>query len=47
MELFDCFDINEYAIDPEPDKQLFYRSIYSLKLVNLETFNLKLILKLT
>lgn len=35
--LFDCSNINKYAINLEPGKQLLYRLIYSLSLVKLET----------
>ena len=31
-----CFDINKHAINLEPDKQLSYKSIYSLGVVELK-----------
>ena len=30
--------INKYAINPEKDKQLIYKLIYSLELIKLESF---------
>lgn len=38
--LFDCLNINKYIINLEPSKQLLYRLIYSLNLVELKTFKI-------
>lgn len=36
VELLEYYGINDYPIDLQKDKRLFYRPIYSLKLVELK-----------
>ena len=38
IELFNCLDTNKNTISLEIDKKLFYKPIYSFKLVELEIF---------
>lgn len=40
MEFFKNTDINKYAIELEDHKQLFYRPIYILNLMKLETLKI-------
>lgn len=35
-----CLDTNKYVIDLELDKQLFYKLIYNLSPIELETFKI-------
>lgn len=40
MKLFKCLNISKYTINLEFDKQLLYRLIYSLKLVEFKNFKI-------
>lgn len=40
MILFKHFNINDHKINLELDKYLFYRLIYNLKLIKLETLKI-------